>query len=81
MSLEITDESNKKSAKQNVLLVDFRDKDSGSIDLDGAIARGEAKRSKAECLNVEIEAKRPGPKSSAQTPAKPSEKKIGRAHV
>ena len=77
MSLEITDESNKKSAKQNVLLVDFRDKDSGSIDLDGAIARGEAKRSKAECLNVEIEAKRPGPKSSAQTPAKPSEKKEG----
>lgn len=77
MSLEITNESSKKSTKQNVLLVDFRDKDSGSIDSDGAIARGEAKRSKAECLTVEIEAKRPGPKSSAQTPAKPSEKKEG----
>jgi len=77
MSLEITDESNKKSAKQNVLLVDFRDKDPGSIDLDVAITRGDAKRSRAEFLTVEIEAKRPGPKSAAQTPSKPSEKKEG----
>lgn len=32
---------------------------------------------KLEKLDVEIEAKRPGPKSSAQTPAKPSEKRKG----
>lgn len=32
---------------------------------------------KIEKLDVEIEAKRPGPKSSAQTPAKPSEKRKG----
>lgn len=57
--------------------VDFPKKDVGLIERSNSIAAGEVSRSKADQLDIEIEAKRSGPKSSAQTPAKPSEKKKG----
>lgn len=67
------DAEKQKSQKQTVFFVDFSDaettKNSDIKEVDD--------RSKAEHLEIEIEAKRPGPKSSAQTPSKPSEKKYG----
>lgn len=77
MNLEIeTGNVNKKSEFAG-FFVDLSNKNIGSIDKDDSITVGEDARSKAGCLDIEIEAKRPGPKSSAQTPAKPSEKRKG----
>lgn len=77
MKLEITESKENKPQKQNVLFVDFSENNSGSIKNEDVVARGEKEGRKAEGLELEIEAKRPGPRSSAQTPAKPSEKRKG----
>ena len=78
MNPEEIEISGERSTKSNVLVVDFSLKDTGSISSDeNAIARVNDQRSKVSELEVEIEAKRPGPKSSAQTPAKPSERRKG----
>lgn len=78
MNPEEIEISGERSTKSNVLVVDFSLKDTGSIASDeNAIARVNDQRSKVSELEVEIEAKRPGPKSSAQTPAKPSERRKG----
>lgn len=74
MSLEITSENIERPNKQLVLVLGLTKSESGSTD---KVAEEALKRSKASQLEVEIEAKRPGPKSSAQTPAKPSERKKG----
>jgi len=77
MTLEETEVSGERSTKPNVLVVDFSTKNTGST-TENPVARVSDQRSKASELEVEIEAKkRPGPKSSAQTPAKPSEKRKG----
>lgn len=66
------------SSKQNLFVLDFGLKDSGLIEnKKEENNKGPIERSKASQLDVEIEAKRPGPKSSAQTPSKPSERKKG----
>jgi hypothetical protein len=77
MNLEIENGNLNKKPESAGFFVDFTKKDIGLIDKDDSIAEGEVIRSKAGQLDVEIEAKRPGPKSSAQTPAKPSERKQG----
>jgi len=77
MNLEIENRNLNKKPESAGFFVDFTKKDIGLIDKADSITEGEAVRSKAGQLNVEIEAKRPGPKSSAQTPAKPSEKRKG----
>jgi len=77
MKLEITESKENKPQKQNVLFVDFSESNSGLIKNEDVITRGDKERRKADSLELEIEAARPGPKSSAQTPAKPSEKKKG----
>lgn len=77
MNLEIENGNLNKKPESAGFFVDFTKKDIGLIDKENSIAGGEAIRSKAGQLDVEIEAKRPGPKSSAQTPAKPSEKRKG----
>ena len=77
MNLEIENGNLNKKPELAGFFVDFTKKDIGLIDKENSIAGGEAIRSKAGQLDVEIEAKRPGPKSSAQTPAKPSEKRKG----
>jgi len=77
MNLEIENGNLNKKPESAGFFVDFTKKDIGLIDKDNSIAEGEVIRSKAGQLDVEIEAKRPGPKSSAQTPAKPSERKQG----
>lgn len=77
MKLEITESKENKPQKQNVLFVDFSENNSGSIKNEDAVARGEKEGRKVDGLELEIEAKRPGPRSSAQTPAKPSEKRKG----
>lgn len=77
MNLEIENGNLNKKPESAGFFVDFTKKDIGLIDKDDSIAEGEVVRSKAGQLDVEIEAKRPGPKSSAQTPAKPSERKQG----
>ena len=74
MSLEITSGNIERPNKQLVLVLGLTKSESGSTD---KVAEEISKRSKASQLEVEIEAKRPGPKSSAQTPAKPSERKKG----
>lgn len=77
MKLDIIEAEQNKPQKQSVLFVDFSDQDAGSVARDGATTKVENDRSKADKVEIEIEAKRPGPKSSAQTPAKPSEKRSG----
>lgn len=77
MNLEIENGNLNKKPESAGFFVDFTKKDIGLIDKDDSIAEGEVIRSKAGQLDVEIEAKRPGPKSSAQTPAKPSERRQG----
>ena len=74
MSLEIIDAGGQNTRKQPTFLVDAASQELGLAD---QAAKGAQQRSKADQLQIEIEAKRPGPKSSAQTPAKPSEKKEG----
>lgn len=74
MSQKTKEAGDAKSVKQSVLFVDFSSKDIGSTT---EIVAEENLRSKADCFELEIKAGRPGPKSSAQTPAKPSEKKSG----
>lgn len=76
MNLEIEDRNPNKKPELAGFFVDFTKKDIGLIE-NTSISEGEAMRSKASRLDVEIEAKRSGPRSSAQTPAKPSEKKKG----
>ena len=77
MNLEIETRNQNKRPEYPSLFIDISKKEGSSIDKDDSIAAGEVARSKAGCLDVEIEAKRPGPKSSAQTPSKPSEKRKG----
>ncbi len=74
MSLEITNREIERANKQLVLVLDLSKSEAGST---SKVAEDNSKRSKASQLEVEIEAKRPGPKSSAQTPAKPSERRKG----
>lgn len=77
MNLEIENGNLNKKPESAGFFVDFTKKDIGLIDKENSIAGGEAMRSKVGQLDIEIEAKRSGPKSSAQTPAKPSEKRKG----
>lgn len=74
MSLDIKNEATERVNKQLVLVIDLSANKTGSTE---KVAEANAKRSKVEKLEVEIEAKRPGPKSSAQTPSKPSERRRG----
>jgi hypothetical protein len=73
MSETETEAVNMKSAKQNLFILDFSNSDSTSSE----VIKAERDGRKADSLEVHIEAKRPGPKSSAQTPAKPSERRSG----
>lgn len=77
MKFEIENVNLNKKSESAGFFVDFIKKDIGLIDKDDSISQGELYRNKADQLGIEVEAKRPGPKSSAQTPAKPSEKKKG----
>ena len=77
MKFEIENVNLNKKSESAGFFVDFIKKDIGLFDKDDSISQGESSRNKADQLGIEIEAKRPGPKSSAQTPAKPSEKKKG----
>lgn len=77
MNLEIESGNHSKRSESADFYVDFSKKNIGQIEANTSFAEGEVARSKANQLNVEIEAKRSGPKSSAQTPAKPEEKKKG----
>ena len=77
MKLEIQDGKSDKNPEFAGFCVDFQKKDIGLIEKENSIAIGEAIRSKGDSSIIELEAKRPGPKSSAQTPSKPSEKKEG----
>ena len=74
MSLECKNNDEERPNKQLVLVVDLSGGKAGSTT---KVAEANTKRSRAGSLELEIEAKRPGPKSGAQTPAKPSEKKRG----
>lgn len=79
MNLEIENGNNSKKPESAGFFVDFHNKDIGLIDGSRSITNGggAVRRKADEVLNVEIEAKRAGPKSAAQTPAKPSERKKG----
>lgn len=77
MNLEIENRNQNRNPELAGFFVDFTKKDIGLIDESNSSAEGEFARSKAGRINVEIEAKRSGPKSSAQTPSLPSEKKKG----
>ena len=77
MNSEAKTRNNDKKHESASFFIDISKKECGSIDKDDSIAAGEAMRSKAGYLDIEIEAKRPGPRSSAQTPSLPSEKKKG----
>jgi hypothetical protein len=77
MNSEAKTRNNDKKHESTSFFIDISKKECGSIDKDDSIAAGEAMRSKAGHLDIEIEAKRPGPRSSAQTPSLPSEKKKG----
>ena len=77
MNLEIENGNQSRNPELAGFFVDFTKKDIGLIGGNNSSAEGELTRSKAGRLNVEIEAKRSGPKSSSQTPAKPSERKKG----
>ena len=77
MNFEIENGNFSKALDKKEFSIDLLNKDVGFIGKQCASAEGEDARSKAGQLNIEIEAKRPGPKSSAQTPAKPSEKRSG----
>ena len=77
MNFEIENGNFSKALDKKEFSIDLLNKDVGFIGKQCASAEGEDARGKAGQLNIEIEAKRPGPKSSAQTPAKPSEKRSG----
>ena len=77
MNLEIENGNQNRNPELAGFFVDFTKKDIGLIEGNNSSAEGELTRSKAGRLNIEIEAKRSGPKSSSQTPAKPSERKKG----
>jgi len=77
MNFEIQNGNFSKALEKKEFSIDLVGKDVGLVGKQCAVAEGEGARSKAGQLSVEIEAKRPGPKSSAQTPAKPSERKSG----
>jgi hypothetical protein len=77
MNFEIQNGNFSKALDKQEFSIDLINKEAGFIGKQSAIAEVEDARSKAGQLSVEIEAKRPGPKSSAQTPAKPSERKEG----
>lgn len=76
MNLEIENGNLNKKPELAGFFVDFTKKDIDAIERTALVAEEDEAGSKAG-LNIEIEAKRPGPKSSAQTPSKPSEKKKG----
>lgn len=75
MNFEIKSENSNKISESTEFFVDFLKKDIGLIDESNSISEATSFENQNDC--VEIEAKRPGPKSSAQTPSKPSEKKKG----
>ena len=77
MNFEIQNGNFSEALYKKEFSIDLINRDSGFIDKQGAIVEVEDARRKAGQLNVEIEAKRSGPRSSAQTPALPSEKKKG----
>jgi len=77
MNFEIENGNFSKNPDKADFSIDLFNKDAGLVAGRKATSEGEAARSKVGQLSVEIEAKRPGPKSSAQTPAKPSERKSG----
>lgn len=77
MNFEIENGNFSKTLEKKGFSIDLLSKDIGLISKENAESEGEAARSKAGQLDISIEAKRPGPKSSAQTPAKPSEKRSG----
>lgn len=75
MNFETRSENNNKSSDSTEFFIDFPKKDIDLIDKSNSIFETVSTEGQNDC--VEIEAKRPGPKSSAQTPSKPSEKKRG----
>jgi len=77
MNLEIENGNQSRNPELAGFFVDFTKKDIGLIGGNNSSAEAEFTRNKAGGINVEIEAKRSGPRSSAQTPALPSEKKKG----
>lgn len=79
MNLEINNGNNSKKSESADFFVDFHSKDIGSIGDSCSVTNGGGliRRKVDKVLNIEIEAKRAGPKSAAQTPAKPSERKKG----
>lgn len=79
MNLQIENGNNSKKPESAGFFVDFHNKNIGLIDDSHSIVdnNGVVRRKADKVLNVEIEAKRAGPKSAAQTPSKPSERKKG----
>jgi len=77
MNFEIQNGNFREALNEKEFSIDLTNEDSGFIGKQVSVADVEDSRRKAGQLSVEIEAKRPGPKSSAQTPSKPSEKKKG----
>ena len=77
MNFEIQNGNFSETLNKKEFSIDLLNEDIGFIGKQSAATEGDDARSKVGQLNIEIEAKRPGPKSSAQTPAKPSERKEG----